>query len=87
FDPRGGAWMEGKYIPSILAAIGAVIEQHLIAIGFIAGEGLGLKKDPQFEAVVVGERARKACDSCGSYDLRMLESCMTCGSCGNSKCG
>ena len=22
FDPRGGAWMQGKYIPSILAAIG-----------------------------------------------------------------
>ncbi|KAF0114139.1 MAG: hypothetical protein FD150_1722 [Rhodobacteraceae bacterium] len=30
FDPRGGAWMEGRYIPSILAAIGGVIERHLI---------------------------------------------------------
>jgi hypothetical protein len=35
FDPRGGAWMEGRYIPSILAAIGGVIERHLIAIGFM----------------------------------------------------
>ena len=26
FDPRGGAWMRGKYIPSMLAAIGGVIE-------------------------------------------------------------
>jgi ribonucleoside-diphosphate reductase alpha chain len=43
FDPRGGAWMEGRYIPSILAAIGGVIERHLIDIGFIEGEGLGLK--------------------------------------------
>ena len=25
FDPRGGAWMDGRYIPSILAAIGGVI--------------------------------------------------------------
>ena len=87
FDPRGGAWMGGKYIPSILAAIGAVIEQHLIATGFIAGEGLGLKIDPQVEAVAVGERPRKSCESCGSYDLRMVEGCMTCGGCGNSKCG
>ena len=47
FDPRGGAWMGGKYVPSILAAIGGVIERHMIAIGFIAGEGMGLKTDPQ----------------------------------------
>ena len=87
FDPRGGAWMGGKYIPSILAAIGAVIEQHLIATGFIAGEGLGLKIDPQVEAVAVGERPRKSCESCGSYDLRMVEGCMICGGCGNSRCG
>jgi ribonucleoside-diphosphate reductase alpha chain len=35
FDPRGGAWMEGKYVPSLLAAIGDVIEQHMIEIGFV----------------------------------------------------
>ncbi len=34
FDPRGGHWMDGKYLPSLLAAIGDVIERHLIAIGF-----------------------------------------------------
>ena len=51
FDPRGGAWMEGKYIPSILAAIGGVIERHLVAIGFIEGEGMGLKSDPQAQVV------------------------------------
>ena len=86
FDPRGGAWMEGKYIPSILAAIGGVIERHLISIGFIAGEGLGLKSDPKAEVKVVGGRG-KSCPSCGSYDLRMVEGCLTCGSCGHSKCG
>ncbi|MCA3438591.1 MAG: adenosylcobalamin-dependent ribonucleoside-diphosphate reductase [Rhodobacter sp.] len=85
FDPRGGAWMEGKYIPSILAAIGGVIENHLISIGFIGGEGMGLKSDPRAE-VVLASRAR-TCSSCGSYDLRMVEGCMTCGSCGHSECG
>jgi ribonucleoside-diphosphate reductase alpha chain len=88
FDPRGGAWMDGKYIPSILAAIGGVIERHLIDIGFIEGEGLGLKSDPKAELMVVGEAPRgKACPSCGDYDLRMVEGCLTCGSCGHSKCG
>ncbi len=88
FDPRGGAWMEGKYIPSILAAIGGVIERHLIDIGFIAGEGLGLKSDPKAELMVVGGSPRgAACPSCGAYEMRMVEGCMTCGSCGHSKCG
>jgi ribonucleoside-diphosphate reductase alpha chain len=88
FDPRGGAWMEGRYIPSILAAIGGVIERHLISIGFIEGEGLGLKSDPQAEFVSAGTASKgAACPNCGSYDLRMLEGCMTCANCGHSKCG
>lgn len=88
FDPRGGAWMEGKYIPSILAAIGGVIEKHMVAIGFIEGEGMGLKNDPHAEAMVVNESPKgKACPSCGQYDLQMVEGCMTCRSCGHSKCG
>ncbi|NNE52569.1 MAG: adenosylcobalamin-dependent ribonucleoside-diphosphate reductase [Sulfitobacter sp.] len=87
FDPRGGAWMAGKYIPSILAAIGGVIEQHMIATGFIAGEGMGLKADPQAQVVGLDAPRGKACPSCGQYDMRMIEGCMTCGSCGHSKCG
>jgi ribonucleoside-diphosphate reductase alpha chain len=88
FDPRGGAWMEGRYIPSILAAIGGVIERHLIAIGFIEGEGLGLKSDPKAEVMVVGGSPRgAACPSCGSYAMQMKEGCMTCNDCGHSKCG
>ena len=87
FDPRGGAWIKGKYIPSILAAIGGVIEQHMIAIGFLEGEGLGLKQDQQSQVVNLDGGKGKACPSCGQYDLRMIEGCMTCGSCGHSKCG
>ncbi|MEW9921085.1 adenosylcobalamin-dependent ribonucleoside-diphosphate reductase [Marimonas sp. MJW-29] len=87
FDPRGGAWMQGKYVPSILAAIGGVIEQHMIATGFIAGEGMGLKSDPQAQVVGLDQPRGPACPSCGQYDMRMVEGCMTCGSCGHSKCG
>ena len=87
FDPRGGAWMQGKYIPSILAAIGGVIEQHMVATGFIAGEGMGLKSDPQAKVVGLDTPRGKACPSCGQYDMRMVEGCMTCASCGHSKCG
>ncbi len=88
FDPRGGAWVQGKYIPSILAAIGGVIEQHMVRIGFIQSEGTHLKSDPKAEAIAVGERPRgPACPSCGQFGMRMIEGCMTCGDCGHSKCG
>lgn len=87
FDPRGGAWMNGKYIPSILAAIGGVIEQHMISIGFLEGEGMGLKSDPQARVVNMEAPRGRACPSCGQYDMRMIEGCMTCASCGYSKCG
>jgi ribonucleoside-diphosphate reductase alpha chain len=87
FDPRGGAWMGGKYIPSILAAIGGVIERHMVAIGFIAGEGLGLKIDPEADGPRLDQPKGKACPNCGSYELHMVEGCMTCGNCGYSKCG
>ena len=88
FDPRGGAWIKGKYIPSILAAIGGVIETHLISIGFIEGEGTGLKTDPTAKVVgLEGAGRGKACPSCGQYTMQMIEGCMTCSSCGHSKCG
>jgi ribonucleoside-diphosphate reductase alpha chain len=87
FDPRGGAWVDGKYIPSILAAIGGVIEHHMVVTGFLSGEGMGLKSDPQAEVVNLQQNRGGACSSCGQFDLRMVEGCMTCGSCGFSKCG
>ena len=87
FDPRGGAWIKGKYISSILAAIGGVLETHMVAIGFLEGEGLGLKQDPQAVMPTGASGKGKACSSCGQYDLRMVEGCMTCASCGYSKCG
>ncbi len=88
FDPRGGAWIEGRYVPSILAAIGGVIERHMVATGFLAGMGMGLKSDPKAAVMVVGERPQgPACPSCGQYGLMMIEGCKTCPSCGYSECG
>ncbi len=87
FDPRGGAWVDGKYIPSMLAAIGGVLERHMIAIGFLEGEGQALKTDPQTTAQTAERPAGKPCPSCNQYGMQMLEGCETCVSCGFSKCG
>ncbi len=36
FDPRGGYWKTGgKFMPSLIAEIGEVIERHLMSIGMI----------------------------------------------------
>lgn len=86
FDPRGGAWMQGRYVPSMLAAIGGVIERHLIETGFMAGGDLDLDAGQEANVAVVGQTA-KTCPSCGSFDVRMVEGCTTCLACGHSKCG
>ena len=38
FDPQGGHWVSGRYVPSLLAAIGEVIEGHLLRTGFMQRE-------------------------------------------------
>jgi len=52
FDPRGGQWMDGRYVPSLLAAIGEVIERHMIDIGFVR-PGENSPADPYAAGVLV----------------------------------
>ena len=92
FDPRGGSWMKGRYVPSLLAAIGEVIEQHMIDTGFIAGKN----EKPLTEALraVAGDpppagpavTSLKGCPRCGERGMVKQEGCETCTSCGYSKC-
>ena len=86
FDPRGGQWMAGHYVPSLLAAIGDVIERHLIAIGFMSPrETLPL---PEKLRAIAGQTAvGRTCPRCSSPSLVPLEGCDTCLSCGFSRCG
>jgi ribonucleoside-diphosphate reductase alpha chain len=88
FDPRGGQWMGGRYIPSLLAAIGEVIERHLIAIGFMA-KPEALASDVE-RAAAAGASAEGAftrrCPRCSAAGFVKLEGCDTCVSCGYSRC-
>ncbi len=83
FDPRGGQWMSGRYVPSLLAAIGEVIERHLVEIGFLGQRGPSIMPDAQIP--VEGARAR-FCPRCGDASFVKLEGCDSCLSCGYSKC-
>ncbi len=88
FDPRGGQWMGGRYVPSLLAAIGEVIERHLVAIGFMAPrESHEATAEMKAVAVAAEGAPARTCPRCASPSLVKLEGCDTCVSCGYSRCG
>ncbi|HLY45697.1 MAG TPA: adenosylcobalamin-dependent ribonucleoside-diphosphate reductase [Stellaceae bacterium] len=94
FDPRGGAWMEGRYVPSLLAAIGDVIERHMIEIGFLPPKHAHGERALEAQVVSLGAEPRglagprlRQCPKCGEPALIRLEDCDQCTSCGYSKCG
>ena len=88
FDPRGGQWMVGRYVPSLLAAIGGVIEEHLLAIGFLGEPGTSDSGQPRILTVVADNGPMlKACPRCGERALDRAEGCETCHACAYSRCG
>ncbi|MBT8434606.1 MAG: NrdJb [Gammaproteobacteria bacterium] len=100
FDPQGGYFKKGgRYTPSIVAEIGDVIEQHMIAIGMIKQnqpdkhqrQFLDAKRseyDDQREAAAGGEFPSSAqlCKKCQTLAVVSLDNCLTCLNCGESKC-
>jgi ribonucleoside-diphosphate reductase alpha chain len=61
FDPEGGRWMGGRYVPSLLAAIGDVIEDHMVRIGFLV---------PQTEAASANGKSLRRAAGDGDLDGR-----------------
>ncbi len=101
FDPRGGYFKKGgRYMPSLVAEIGDVIEAHLRTIGLIE-QPRDAARDAHLEAVraayaadtnrAAGDDGFPAsavlCTHCHSRAVVMLENCNTCLNCGESKCG
>ncbi len=78
FDPRGGAWMQGRYVPSLLAAIGDIVQRHLAGVA----EPL-----PAQAFATPPAAAMPACPQCGAAALVKVEGCNNCLECGYSKCG
>jgi ribonucleoside-diphosphate reductase alpha chain len=102
FDPRGGQWMSGRYVPSLLAAIGEVIERHMIGIGFLpehkshAGDlkesarqrvNAPLAPTAGIDPDDTAPPVRlRQCPQCGQPGLLRQEGCDLCTNCGYSKC-
>ena len=104
FDPRGGYWQPGgKFMPSVIAELGHVIERHLQKIGLLAKTDLDEhqqrlvdekreefnEKNRQTDAFASNEFPDGAllCAKCNTAALVRLDGCMTCLNCGDSKFG
>jgi len=104
FDPRGGYWQPGgKFMPSIIAELGYVIEKHLQTIGLMRKPQLDEhqqklvdEKRAEFEARTKQADAfakahfpdgAQLCAKCSTAAVVMMDGCMTCLNCGESKCG
>src|SRR5215468_8700706 len=104
FDPRGGYWQPGgKFMPSIIAELGYVIERHLQTIGLLRKPELDehqkklvAEKRAEFEARRKQQDAfakghfpegAQLCGRCSTAAVVMMDGCMTCLNCGDSKCG
>lgn len=89
FDPKGGYFKKGKYMPSLVAEIGFVIEQHLTNLGlYVPDNSLALAAQEMLkEKTQPPTEAGSYCLACGEYAVVKLDGCATCKSCGDSKCG
>ena len=98
FDPRGGYFKKGgRFVPSLVAEIGDVLEEHLRTIGILKDE----PQDPHQAAFIEEKKAQAGaadsddgfpasaalCSHCNTRAVVLLDGCMTCLSCGASKCG
>ncbi|HQT40317.1 MAG TPA: adenosylcobalamin-dependent ribonucleoside-diphosphate reductase, partial [Acidocella sp.] len=85
FDPRGGQWSGGRYVPSLIAAIGGIIEQHMIEIGFLQSPDAPLHTHTADLAVPAGALGM-LCPQCGQPGVTKEGACLNCHQCGWSKC-
>ena len=105
FDPSGGYFKKGgKYIPSLVAEIGEVVEQHLQEIGMLKKAG----PDEHQKKLIDEKRAEymekhvqsggetntegfppgaQLCKKCNTKAAIIMDGCLTCLNCGESKCG
>jgi len=88
FDPRGGFFLRGKYVPSLVAQIGDVIEQHLISLGvYVKDNSLQVAAVAMLDEKTKVKQEHLLCDKCNEMAVVMMDGCLTCTSCGSSKCG
>lgn len=101
FDPKGGAWVDGKYVPSLLAAIGDVIGKHIgsyyqpedanipLVTSGVPLEVVKQLDDVDKECLSLALNTMTQppfCPKCFSSNFRQKAGCIECLDCGHSNC-
>ena len=86
FDPRGGQWTNGRYVGSLVAAIGDVIERHMIDTGFLTAAEPIVPKTAKATSSVATTALGPLCPKCSQPGLVREAGCLSCVHCGWSKC-
>lgn len=88
YSKKGGAWLDGAYVPSLPAAIGLYIERHMRGIGFLPS--VAAAEQPALVAaggfVAAASTGMRQCPQCGRPALIHTEGCERCTQCDYSKC-
>ena len=102
FDPSGGYYKKGgKYIPSLVAELGHVVETHLENIGMLKSS-----EPDEYQKKLIDEKKEEylkqnsgnldesgfpkdaqLCAKCQTKASILMDGCLTCLNCGESKCG
>lgn len=96
FDPQGGYFKGGRFMPSLVAELGEAIEHHMKLIGLIVEPEMD---DHQRKYIEEKKRAlqrddpdnpfpdsAQLCHKCHAKAVVFTDGCMTCLGCGDSKC-
>jgi len=87
FDPRGGQWSNGRYVPSLVAALGDILERHMVETGFLElADAADETVVPAARSTVAGMHVGPLCLKCSQPGLVKEAGCLSCLHCGWSKC-
>lgn len=101
FDPKGGYFKRGRFMNSLVAEIGYVIKEHMISTGSMKAPELApevkeyiekKKQEAAADPLPANRRASDAktgpqlCSKCNEAAVIKMDGCLTCTSCGDSKC-
>ena len=91
-DPRGGYFERGHYVPSLIAKIGSILEHHYAAMGLLEVDTSLAEAAKAMVAEKLAEREKSdgqmklQCSKCSEFSVVLMDGCLTCTNCGDSKC-
>jgi len=87
FDPRGGYWNKGKYMPSIIASEeqAKLIEEKKAELRAKSDNAADASGSPDVDEPWM--ESATLCAKCKNKAVVLMDGCQTCMNCGDSKCG